>query len=237
MPLPTISAVVIDYDRSLVDEEKRIIKNTVTEELKRVSEMGIVTVLATGRILKEIPDKRVFKLFDFIVAENGSIIYDCNVEVTTDLAPPGWKGVKCTIEDNLRRLGIEYISGENIISLSETSSLQDLLESCIQEKEYGLERNASDLMILPFGINKGFAIRRIVGSCNGLVLGIGDNSNDLSLFESVNVRFAVSNAEQILKERADFITTCEDGMGVVEVLSSIKPGKVFEWDPKQHGKL
>lgn len=234
--MPIIKTVVIDYDRSLVNEDY-MLNSAVARELQRISELGIVTVLATGRILNEIPDGRVFQLFDFIVAENGSIIYDCKLKGARDLAPPGWKDVKAKIEESLRRSGIAYISGRNIVSLNDRGGFEGQLRGKFPDKDYSLERNASDLMIFPFGINKGFAIRQIVGSNYGQTAGIGDNANDLSLFESVSIRFAVSNAEQILKDKADFITVHPDGMGVVEVLSSIGCGGEMTFNPKRQDKL
>ncbi len=50
------------------------------------------------------------------------------------------------------------------------------------------------------------------------VVGFGDNNNDIPLFESCNIKVAVSNATQNLKEIADYICESNDDDGVTKWL-------------------
>lgn len=60
-------------------------------------------------------------------------------------------------------------------------------------------------------------LREILGIRKEEMIGVGDNHNDLPLFESVGFKVAMGNAEDILKDKADFIgpTVFEDGLTYV----------------------
>lgn len=60
-------------------------------------------------------------------------------------------------------------------------------------------------------------LRGILGIKKEEMIGVGDNHNDLPLFESVGFKVAMGNAEDILKDKADFIgpTVFEDGLAYV----------------------
>ncbi|MCD6521815.1 HAD hydrolase family protein [Candidatus Calescamantes bacterium] len=59
---------------------------------------------------------------------------------------------------------------------------------------------------------------------------IGDDVNDLPVFELVGVRFAVANAREEVKKKADYVTSAKGGEGAVrEVVEIILKAKGL-WD-------
>lgn len=52
-------------------------------------------------------------------------------------------------------------------------------------------------------------------------IAIGDDNNDLSMFEQVGYKIAVSNAIDIVKEKADEITLSNDENGVAVFLEKL----------------
>lgn len=221
---------MVDHDRTLADKAIGFMLNdAVINELEQVSTLKIILILATGRVLDDLPDKRVFSLFDYIVAENGGLIYCTQSRELIDLAPPSWKGTKEAIEISLRNLGVKYNAGKNVISMKDFNGLDRQLQTHIHAKYFHLEKNAGDLMILPIGISKGQALSKIPEIHEGAIVGIGDNSNDLKLFEAVDIRVAVANAERELKDQADYVTALPQGDGVAEVLSMIRNEKKPAW--------
>lgn len=57
-------------------------------------------------------------------------------------------------------------------------------------------------------------------------IAIGNEKNDLSMFEQSGYSIAVENADKILKENADYVTLSNDEDGVAHVLELIiKKGK------------
>lgn len=51
---------------------------------------------------------------------------------------------------------------------------------------------------------------------------VGDSANDAELFDAVDLAFAVANADDVAKERADVVTDGSFGSGVLEALDRIR---------------
>lgn len=69
------------------------------------------------------------------------------------------------------------------------------------------------------GIDKAKALQEIFIKCNldrNNTIAIGDGHNDMSLLNYANIKIAMGNAVEELKEIADFVTTDNDNYGVVE---------------------
>jgi hypothetical protein len=52
--------------------------------------------------------------------------------------------------------------------------------------------------------------------------GIGDNYNDLSLFQKVAYKIAVANAPEGVKRQADFVCTQSYGQGFLEAVAHLE---------------
>ena len=80
--------------------------------------------------------------------------------------------------------------------------------------------------IMGEGVSKGAALSALaehLGIEKADVICIGDNENDLSMFETAGLRFAMGNAVPALKERADVVLRSNDENGVgqaIEILLS-----------------
>jgi HAD superfamily hydrolase (TIGR01484 family) len=59
------------------------------------------------------------------------------------------------------------------------------------------------------------------------VIGVGDGSNDIPLFESVGLKVAMGNASNLLKEHADYVTGDVNDDGLAQVIEEfiLKPSK------------
>lgn len=72
--------------------------------------------------------------------------------------------------------------------------------------------------------NKGNAVKKLLEILNikkEETIAIGDDINDLSMFEQVGYKVAVDNAIDIVKENADEITLSNDEEGVAVFLDKI----------------
>ena len=80
------------------------------------------------------------------------------------------------------------------------------------------------LDILNRGVSKGKALKEVkkhFGIEKSEVVVFGDNYNDMEMFDEAGLKFAVSNAEEAVKERADYIIGSNDDNAVVETLKKI----------------
>ena len=81
--------------------------------------------------------------------------------------------------------------------------------------------------------NKGNAVKKLLEILNISkedTIAIGDDNNDLSMFEQVGYRVAVDNAIDIVKEKADEITLSNDEDGVAIYLEKLQNERITPFD-------
>lgn len=105
------------------------------------------------------------------------------------------------------------------ISLNE---VQEELKNIFSDKVYSVRSSGLIYEVLPLGINKGSGLETLINQfkvdCN--IISIGDELNDLPMFEISNTKIAMGNSNEIVKQKADFITYSNDDSGV---------SKAVEW--------
>jgi HAD superfamily hydrolase (TIGR01484 family) len=209
-----------DYDGTLATE------GTVFPETAAAVEQLIASgrrpVLVTGRELDELKTVCPYlHLFDYVVAENGALLYEPKTATETALGqrPPD------SFVAALRARGVERISVGRVIIATwepwETVVLQTI-------KDHGLELqvifNKGAVMILPASVNKASGLAAALekmGLSPHNAVGIGDAENDHALLALCECGVATANALPTLKEAADFVTTGERGAGVTEVIRGL----------------
>jgi phosphoglycolate phosphatase (TIGR01487 family) len=213
-------AVVSDYDRTLACESDGFrIREDVSEAVNEFSRKHVF-IVASGREEKIIRELAPNLRPTVWVLENGAklVFQGRTVLLSTD----EWMADRDKILSKLSQLGIEYSVGEVIIYVNGGSRrIKEVLEAV---KGLGhAERNRSDVMILPKGVNKANGVLRALKELNfeGKIYAVGDSENDLSLFEIADVKVAVANALDEVKRAADIVLDKPNGLGVKELLEII----------------
>lgn len=209
-----------DYDGTLAKEG--VVDEETIDALQRFLATGRRLLMITGRELPELLE--IFphpELFEWIVAENGGLLYRPSTKEIKRLAePPAAAFVQA-----LRDQGVAPLSvGEVIVATFEPH------EGAVLEtiKQLGLELqvifNKGAVMVLPPGVNKasGLAAALTEMGCSAHnTIGVGDAENDHAFLRLCEVSVAVSNALPAVKEAADIVTAADRGAGVVELIERI----------------
>jgi HAD superfamily hydrolase (TIGR01484 family) len=209
-----------DYDGTLAHDG--VLNNTTAAALDRFRATGRRLLMVTGRELEDL--KRVCQVldqFDWIVAENGALLYrPADGETRLLCEPPN-----AQLVERLRAARVKPFSvGHAIVATREP------YETVVIEtiKELGLELqvifNKGAVMILPTGVNKATGLRAALSEMQfdaSAAVGIGDAENDHAFLELCAVGVAVSNALPMLKQRADFVTQNARGEGVTELIDCL----------------
>ncbi len=208
-----------DFDGTLASDG--VVPDDVLQALTRVTASGRSLILVTGRRLEDL--FRVFShvdLFDYLVCENGGLLYRPLTKAARVLAePPGKKFV-----DALRESAIVPEIGKVVVATWHPN------ESKVLEivQELGLDMhisfNKGAVMILPPGVNKGSGLEAALcemGLSAHNVVAIGDAENDLSLLAACECSAAVGNALQSIKDYADITLKHDHGKGVVELIDRL----------------
>lgn len=213
-------AFATDYDNTLASGGR--VPEPVRAALVRLRACGRRAILVTGRRLDDLLHVcECSDLFDYIVAENGALVYEPQSRETTLLGePPPPQFVAA-----LKRRGVKPLEIGKVIVATEGPQAVHVLEAI---RELGLELqvifNLNAIMVLPAGINKAtgmkLALRRLGMSPHELVA-IGDAENDHSLLRAAECPVAVANAVDSLKRIAVYTTRGSRGDGVVELIDQL----------------
>jgi len=213
-------ALCCDYDGTLATAG-RVLPETV-QALERLIASGRRLVLVTGRELDDL--RRIcppLDLFEYVVAENGALLYHPATGAETLLAerPPE------SFLAALRHKGVTPVSLGRVIVATWEPHEKAVLEAV---HELGLELqvifNKGAVMVLPSGVNKATglkcALQKMRLSAHNVV-GVGDAENDHAFLALCGCSVAVANALPTLKGAADIVTTAEQGAGVVELAEEL----------------
>jgi HAD superfamily hydrolase (TIGR01484 family) len=209
-----------DYDGTLAHDG--VLDEPTAAALRRLRDSGRKLFMVTGRELPDLQNVCPFvDLFDWIVAENGALLYRPSDNFSQLLCPPA----SAALAQKLGEAHAQPLSvGRAIIATREP--YETLVLQLI--KELGLELqvifNKGAVMILPTGVNKATGLRAALAQVEmdpGHVVAVGDAENDHAFLSMCCVGVAVANALPMLKEHADIVTEGARGAGVTELIDRI----------------
>ncbi|MFN6572523.1 HAD-IIB family hydrolase [Dendronalium sp. ChiSLP03b] len=222
-------ALATDYDGTIA-ADSRVTKDTLTA-LKQLRASGRKLILVTGRELDDL--LQVFEqidLFDYVVAENGALLY-CPASRQEKLLgePAPTEFIKALRDRQVNPLSV----GRVIVATwhpQETAVLETI-------RDLGLELqvifNKGAVMVLPSGINKAAGLAAALDEMKlspHNVVGVGDAENDHAFLSVCECSVAVANALPMLKERVDFVTDSSRGDGVIELIDKLIASDLSELD-------
>ncbi len=213
-------ALATDYDNTLATQGR--VSAATRRALERLRASGRRAILVTGRRLEDLLGVcECSALFDYVVAENGALVYETRSRETALLGdPPPERFVAA-----LRRRGVQPLEVGKVIVATHTPHQASVIEAI---RETGLELqiifNLNAVMVLPAGINKGTGLKlalRKLGMSPHEVVAVGDAENDHSLLQVAECPVAVANAVPSIKEIAALVTVREAGEGVAELIDQL----------------
>jgi hydroxymethylpyrimidine pyrophosphatase-like HAD family hydrolase len=213
-------ALATDYDNTLATNDR--IDGAARAALERLRASGRRAILVTGRRLDDLLSVcECRELFDYVVAENGALVYDPQSREITLLAEPPPE----TFIAALRRRGVQPLEVGKVIVATHAPQEAQVLETI---RELGLELqlffNREAVMVLPASINKASGVKlalRNLGMSPHEVVAVGDAENDHSFMRLAECPVAVANAVDSIKAIAALVTAGVAGDGVVELIDQL----------------
>src|SRR5262249_46592257 len=213
-------ALACDYDGTLATDGR--VDDATIAALKQFLASGRKLILVTGRELADL--QRVFShldLFEWVVAENGALLYRPATREEKLLAgPPPEKFVAA-----LRDHGVKPVSvGRAIVATLDRHEITVVRVI----HELGLELqvifNKDAVMVRPAGVHKATGLTAALeemGLSPHNVVGVGDAENDHAFLSLCECSAAVANALPMVKETAGFVTRAGHGAGVRELIGEM----------------
>jgi len=220
-----------DYDGTLATHGQ--VNDETLAALERLRISGRKLILVTGRELDEL--LRLFPqvdLFDYIVAENGALLYwPASGQEKLLAAKPLEEFVQALRDRNVDRLSV----GKVIVATwrpYETIVIEVIRELGLQLQ---VIFNKDAVMVLPEGVNKASGLNAALNEMNispDNAVGVGDAENDYALLRRCGCGVAVANALPMLKECADLVTSGSRGAGVIELIDKLIASDLSEVDSR-----
>ncbi len=212
-------ALVTDYDGTIASDGK--MADAAVTSIGRLRMSGRRAVLVTGRRLEDLlailPHVH---LFDYVVAENGAVVYEPHTRRETLLANP----LPLEFIQRLQALGIPLEVGRVVVATwmpHHNAVLQAIQETGL---ELHVIFNRAAVLVLPTGVNKAtgmeYALRKL-GLSPHEAVGIGDAENDHSFLNRCECAVAVANAAPSIRKLAAFVTKRVAGQGVAELIDEL----------------
>ncbi len=235
-----IKLIAIDMDGTLLNERHEISREN-RNAIKEAEDKGIHVVISTGRTTLTCTDLvNSLSLNSYLITVNGSEIWDekgnllerqlldtkfiehmwalkqkykteCwaasvgNVwrgEFPDDFSLHEWMKFGFDIKDDkVRKIILDELMQNEALEVSNSSPTN-------------LEINAA-------GVNKANALKKVckrIGITMENVLAIGDSLNDLAMIKEAGIGVAMGNAQDFVKESADWVTSTNEKDGVAEAI-------------------
>lgn len=232
-----IRLVALDMDGTLLKSNQEVSPRT-REAIAKAQEKGVHVMLCTGRWLHSTyPYVEELNLKAYIVTSNGGQIWTAEKKlIEENLHDPKKVEKMWEIGHSLdvsmwmvSTVEIFHEGPENFMDYDwlkvgyHTKDLHKLekVKEQLPEKETLEVTNSSpyNIEVNPVGVNKANAIQRV---CDRLditmdeVMAVGDSLNDIKMIQEAGIGVAMGNAQEIVKETADFVSENneEDGVGI-----------------------
>lgn len=222
-------ALATDYDGTIAHDG--VVDTATLAGMERLLASGRKLIMVTGRELDQL--QQTFdhlELFEWVVAENGALLYRPSSKETILLNdPPSDKFIA-----TLKERGVGPISVGGVIVATWEPHEKVVLETI---RDLGLELhvifNKGAVMVLPSNVNKSTglaaALERMGLSAHNVV-GVGDAENDHSFLSMCECSAAVANALPAVKQTADIVLRSDHGAGVVELMDEMVKNDLAERD-------
>jgi len=217
-------AFATDFDGTIATDG--VLDDPTVAALKRLRDAGVICCLVTGRELDDfVGANTVLGLFDYVVAENGAVLYIPSTNEVRVIAPEP----PASFLEELRRRNVPIRAGRVIVATvepHESTVLEVIKESAL---ELQVIFNKGAVMVLPAGVNKATGLQSILEICGMTfadVVGVGDAENDQAFLAHCGLSVAVASAVPGLRERVMFVTRSNAGAGVAELIDALLAGRL-----------
>ncbi|KUP38325.1 Cof-type HAD-IIB family hydrolase [Bacillus halotolerans] len=231
-----IKLIAIDMDGTLLNDEQ-LISDENRNAIRKAEDKGVYVVISTGRTLmtcRELAES--LKLSSFLITANGSEIWDSNFNLVerkllhTDHIKMMWdlrnkhntNFWASTVNKVWRGEFPENITDHEWLKfgfdIEDDDIRNEVLAELRKNKELEITNSSpTNIEVNALGINKAAALAKVsekLGFTMENVMAMGDSLNDIAMIKEAGLGVAMGNAQDVVKETADWITdtNIEDGV-------------------------
>ncbi len=235
-----IKLVALDMDGTLLNSDHEV-SEANRKAIEEAQKNGVHVVLSTGRTLMTCRDyAKSLKLSSYLVTVNGSEIWHSTgeliernllqaelIKMMVDLRDKYDTKCWAASVNEVWRAGlpndIENYEWMKFGFEIEDDDVRETIINILSENKNLEISNSSptNLEINAIGINKANALKKVcehVDISMDQVISMGDSLNDLAMIKEAGLGIAVGNAQDVVKEAADWVTATNNEDGVAKAI-------------------
>jgi 5-amino-6-(5-phospho-D-ribitylamino)uracil phosphatase len=232
--------IALDVDGTLLNEEGEI-SEANRQAIQQARELGVDVVLSTGRSILTCRDYALsLSLTSYLVTVNGSEIWDgegnllerhildsSHVEMMQDLAQLHQTRFWATATDRVWRQNFpEDISSHKWLKfgfdIDDDGTRKTILARLTKTGQLEISNSSpTNIEINALGVNKANGLRSVcqrMGIGMHEVIAMGDSLNDIEMIKQVGCGVAMGNAQEEVKNAADWVTATNEEDGVAKAI-------------------
>ncbi len=215
-----LKAVALDVDGTITDKSRRLCISAI-KAIYNAESIGIPIIFVTGNVMCVAKALSIFLgTTGGLVTENGGVIESGGkIKILGDVKEciDAYDFLKSKFDITQRVLSEERVSE---VAIERTLPV-NLVREAVKDFNVVVYDSKFAIHLTDPLVDKGSSLKMV---CSGLgletdeVLAIGDGENDIEFLNVAGVKVAVNNADDKLKDIADYITVKSYGDGVAEAM-------------------
>ncbi|MDO6849567.1 Cof-type HAD-IIB family hydrolase [Priestia megaterium] len=233
--------IALDMDGTLLNNQQEISKEN-REAISKAQEQGVHVVLSTGRSLLTCREyAQSLQLSSYLITVNGSEIWDesgelverklidaSSIEKMWNLTQEHKLNFWAVTTDKVWRDEFpEDIASQEWLKfgydIPDDALREEVLKQIAGISDFEISNSSlTNLEINALGINKAKGIMTVcerLGISMNEVIAMGDSLNDMAMIEAAGCGIAMGNAQEAVKEAADWVTDTNVNNGVAKAIS------------------
>ncbi|MBG9472997.1 Cof-type HAD-IIB family hydrolase [Priestia megaterium] len=233
--------IALDMDGTLLNNQQEISKEN-HEAIAKAQEQGVHVVLSTGRSLLTCREyAQSLQLSSYLITVNGSEIWDesgqlverklidaSSIEKMWNLTQEHKLNFWAVTTDKVWRDEFpEDIASQEWLKfgydIPDDALREEVLKQIAGISDFEISNSSlTNLEINALGINKAKGIMTVcerLGISTDEVIAMGDSLNDMAMIEAAGCGIAMGNAQEAVKEAADWVTDTNVNNGVAKAIS------------------
>jgi hypothetical protein len=235
-----IKLIALDMDGTLLNENKEI-SEANRSAIKAAEEKGLHVVISTGRSMATLRDlAKSLSLKSYLVTVNGSEIWDEHGELVHrsivendaitwmyDLSKTHNTGYWATSTERVffNEMPEDLTAYQWLkfgFEIEDDKARETILKELQDRGEFEITNSSlTNLEVNTMGVNKARGIEKVCGLLGITmenVMACGDSMNDMAMIKEAGLGIAMGNAQDTVKEAADWVTLSNDEDGVAEAI-------------------
>jgi phosphoglycolate phosphatase (TIGR01487 family) len=215
-----LKAVALDVDGTITDDTRKLCLNAINA-IYHAENVGIPVIFVTGNVMCVAKSLSIFLgTTGGLVAENGGVIEsEGRTKILGEVKEcvKAYNFLKSKFDITRRVLSEERVSE---VAIERTLPVELVRESVKDFNVVVYDSKFAIHLTDPL-VDKGSSLKMVcsdLGLETDQILAIGDGENDIEFFNVAGVKVAVNNADDKLKDVADYITVKSYGDGVAEAM-------------------